>query len=56
MCSMHNEKYKSYCNKCKKDICLVCENDHKGHELIYYDKLIIEESQIIKSMAEIKKK
>ena len=52
---MHNKQYNSYCNKCKKNICIICENNHKNHELIYYSKLVIEDNKIIKIMEDIKK-
>jgi len=55
ICDIHNEQYNSYCNKCKKNICILCENNHNDHDLVYYGKLAIEESQIIKKLAEIKK-
>ena len=54
-CNIHNEKYNSYCNKCKRNICKICENKHNDHEIIYYDKLIIENEKIIKNMKEMKK-
>jgi len=55
ICNIHNEKYNSYCNKCKKNICAACENSHNEHELIYYDKLIIEDNRILKYIEETKK-
>ena len=55
ICNIHNEKYNSYCKECKKNICLLCENNHNEHELIYYSALIIEDNKIIKGMEEIKR-
>ena len=37
-CSIHNEIYNSYCNKCNKNICMSCENEHNEHLIIYYGK------------------
>ena len=34
ICNLHNEKYNSYCKECKKNICMICENNHSEHELI----------------------
>ena len=36
MCLLHNELYNSYCNDCKKDICLMCEMAHSGHKIVSY--------------------
>jgi len=54
-CSIHNERYNSFCSKCKENLCLACKNNHNGHELIFYDKLIIEDNKIIEKMDEMKK-
>jgi len=54
-CNIHNEKYYCYCNKCRRNICMKCENNHKEHKLIYYGKLIIEDNKIKRFMEEIKK-
>jgi len=51
--NIHNKEYYSYCNQCKKNICIMCENTHKEHELIYFDKLIIDDNNIIKYMEEM---
>ena len=38
---MHIERYISYCNKCNKNLCLKCENDHiNENSLIYYKDII----------------
>mgnify|MGYP002624648397 CR=1 FL=1 len=52
---MHKENYNSYCNKCKKNICSICKNMHDGHELVYYDKLIKEDSKLIEYVEKAKK-
>ena len=48
VCSIHNKKYNSYCNKCKKNICIICEKNHFKHELLNYEKIIIDDDKIIK--------
>jgi len=40
ICGKHNNKYNSYCMKCKKDICILCEQEHNNHKLINDGKLI----------------
>ena len=41
ICSIHNEKFICYCKPCKKNICMLCENEHNKHEIINYGKIII---------------
>jgi len=41
ICDIHNEKFNSYCNKCKKNICSKCEINHKNeNDIIYYKDLM----------------
>ena len=40
ICFTHKESYNSYCENCKKDICLQCEKEHKMHKIIYYGDII----------------
>ena len=43
ICNKHNKEYYSYCEECKKDICLFCEAGHEGHNIISYSKILTEE-------------
>jgi len=48
-CEEHNERYIKYCNDCKKNFCIQCEDEHKGHKDIYlgykiFDKEKLEDS------------
>ena len=38
-CSLHNETFIFYCKTCKQNNCLDCENLHKMHDIIYYEKM-----------------
>ena len=42
ICSKHNKEYNSYCEKCKEDICLFCEKEHKEHKITLYTEIIPE--------------
>ena len=46
-CNIHNETYSSYCDKCKQNICLLCENEYKEHNIIFY-KDLIQKQEIMK--------
>ena len=39
-CYKHNEAFICYCTDCKEDICLSCEKNHSGHEIITYDSIM----------------
>ena len=52
---MHKERYESYCKTCKKNLCMICENNHDKHEIISYDKILIENDKIIENKKEIRK-
>ena len=39
-CDLHYESYISYCDDCKKDICITCEMEHSGHKIISYGSIL----------------
>jgi surface protein len=46
ICDIHNEKFNSFCNKCKKNICSKCEDSHKNeNDIIYFKDLMKNEGQ-----------
>ena len=48
MCKIHNEKYNSFYNKCKVNLCITCESEHEHKNNIIYYGSIIPEKEIIK--------
>lgn len=36
VCESHSDSYTSYCQDCKNDICLLCEQKLNGHKLLSY--------------------
>ena len=40
VCDKHNENYISYCKKCRKNICMLCDKEHNNHDIIAFGKLI----------------
>ena len=64
-CDKHNDLYNSYCNKCKLNLCMRCENVHneeyhkentKEHNIIEYKEIIEDNNEIKKEIDEFKKK
>jgi len=53
---MHYETYNSYCNKCYKNLCMLCEKEHNNHEIIYYGKIIPDNNSINNKKNELKQK
>ena len=39
-CDLHYESYYSYCEDCKKDLCVSCESEHGGHKILTYGSLL----------------
>jgi hypothetical protein len=39
-CNIHGEKYISYCETCNKNLCEICEIEHKNHNYNSLTKLI----------------
>ena len=40
-CDKHNDNYIKYCNQCKINICILCEKNHKNHDIIYLGDICI---------------
>ena len=54
ICSKHNdEKFTTFCKICKMDICMLCEDEHKEHDIIDYRKILIKNDDIINSMKDL---
>ena len=46
LCEEHGEPYTSYCNDCKKDICMSCDEKHDEHEIKFYQKMRYNKEQL----------
>ena len=40
LCFDHGKKILGYCKECKKGICILCFESHKGHENIFYENFV----------------
>ena len=52
-CGKHKEEtYTNFCKECKKNICVLCENevDHNNHNKIYIGKLLPKENELKNKM------
>ena len=54
LCDAHQNNYSSYCNDCKKDICLFCEKSHNNHEIVSFGKLIPDIDKCKNNLIELK--
>ena len=54
ICKKHNLKYFDFCKTCKKNICNICENNHKNHELINFKDILPEQNELFKIEAELR--
>ena len=55
ICEKHNESFVEYCNDCKIDICLSCENEHINHNTTHYKNIMKDMNKIKNEMNEYKK-
>ena len=54
ICDKHNEIYIKYCSQCKLNLCLLCEEIHKGHNGIFYSKVMNYKENLLNEMIEFK--
>ena len=55
ICTLHNELFNSFCKKCKKNICILCEPEHNSHSLINYSKILPNKDTKMNEIKELKK-
>lgn len=55
ICNLHNELYSSFCNICKKDICLICESEHLNHDKISFVGIIPNKKELEDEFEKTKK-
>ena len=55
-CEKHNKTYIKYCNKCKINICPLCEKDHLIHDTINLGDMTPNEKELKEKLLELEKK
>ena len=53
-CDKHKEHYYSYCIDCKQNLCILFENAHKGHKIVYYGQIIPNKNEIKTKLEKLK--
>ena len=56
ICENHGKYYTKYCNQCKINICVLCEIDHKSHNMIYYNDIMPNKEIVVDSIKELEDK
>ena len=54
-CNYHNDSYTSFCKQCKKNMCIMCENEHKNHNSIFFGNIIINKENYMDQLNYLKK-
>ena len=55
ICDKHYDSYTKFCIKCKENLCMICEKDHKDHGMIYLGDIIPNKENITKRINELRK-
>ena len=55
LCCKHNEILTNYCNNCKKNLCIMCDKEHFGHEIFSLGKMMINKNEFNLKLEELKK-
>ena len=40
ICNVHHDLYTSYCEECKRNLCILCEEAHINHKIIYFGSVL----------------
>ena len=54
-CANHIQIFKYYCFNCHKNICDLCENQHKNHNLIKLEDILLEAEELIEKKNKLNK-
>jgi len=49
-CNEHKEPYNSFCENCKKNICLTCIEEHSSHDIINYQNILAKKDEKLKEL------
>ena len=55
ICKSHSRYYDSYCEDCKKNICIICYQDHDKHKKISYGNILPKSSELSGTLNNITK-
>ncbi len=56
ICQNHGEYYIKYCNKCQLNICKICEQDHKSHNMTYFIEIMPNKKVLVGNIRELETK
>jgi len=54
-CANHSQIFKYYCYDCHRNICDLCENEHKCHNKIKLEDILLEEDELIEKKNKLNK-
>ena len=53
ICKKHNESFIKYCTTCKVDMCIICDDEHRGHSISDFRKILIKNDDLLNSLKEL---
>ena len=53
-CKKHSETFIKFCETCKENMCFMCENEHIGHNFFEFSKIIINKTDLLNTMNDLK--
>ena len=56
ICENHGEFYIKYCNDCQRNLCRICEPDHKSHKMTYFVDIMPNKEITVNSLNEMEAK
>jgi protein-L-isoaspartate(D-aspartate) O-methyltransferase len=54
ICTEHNEYYTYYCTRCKKNICISCDESHRYHDKISFGKIMSNKTELQNKLKTLK--
>ena len=55
ICEKHKDYFIKYCKQCKINLCILCEKEHKGHNIVYFGDIIPNKDELVNEMNKFKK-
>lgn len=54
ICEKHCDIFIKYCKDCKLNLCIICEKDHKSHDIVYFGDIIPSKEDLLKEITKLK--
>ena len=54
ICLKHNVPFTTYCKSCNMNICIKCQKEHKGHDILLFGEFLVDKDELVDKISLLK--